>query len=251
MKSIARVRRTTSDARRAYNRLSRWYDALAGVSEGPLRDRGLEALAAKPGERVLEIGFGTGHALVSLAHCVAPLGCTAAPSGYVVGLDISDGMAKVAARRLTKADCAGRVALALADGARLPFAAGSFDAIFMSFALELFDTPLLPVVLASCGDVLRSSGRLCVVSLAKDQRGDALPALLYGLAHRMLPQWVDCRPIFVGSLLREYGFSIAATTRYAMWGLPVDVVLAQKPEGGLANGVEFIAGVADSGVPGE
>ena len=36
-------------------------------SEGPVRRAGLEQLAAKPGEMVLEIGFGTGHSLVSLA----------------------------------------------------------------------------------------------------------------------------------------------------------------------------------------
>ena len=233
MKPMARVQRSMQDARRAYNRLSRWYDALAGASEGPLRDRGLQALAAQPGERVLEIGFGTGHALVSLAHSVAP-------SGYVVGVDISDGMAAVAAQRVAKAGCAGRVALALADGARLPFVAGSFDAVFISFTLELFDTPLLPSVLASCGEVLRPSGRLCVVALAKEQRGDALPTRLYELAHRTLPRWVDCRPIFVGPLLQEHGFCIAASTRYARWGLPVDVVLAHKSEGGLADGIEFV-----------
>ncbi|MCJ7549750.1 MAG: methyltransferase domain-containing protein [Anaerolineae bacterium] len=247
MQSIARVRRSVQDARRAYNRLSRWYDALANASEGPLRDRGLQVLAAQPGERVLEIGFGTGHALVSLAQAVAPLDCaaapldfTAAPSGYVVGVDISDGMAAVAGQRLTKAGCAERVALALADGARLPFAAGSFDAAFISFTLELFDTPLLPSVLASCRENLKPAGRLCVVALAKDLSGDALPARLYELAHRRLPRWVDCRPIFVGPLLQAHGFCIVASIRHAMWGLPVDVVLARKSEGGLVNGAEFI-----------
>jgi len=233
MKSIARVRRSVQDARRAYNRLSRWYDGLANASEGPLRDRGLQMLAAQPGERVLVIGFGTGHALVSLAGAVAP-------SGYVVGVDISDGMARVAARRLIRAKCAGRVALALADGARPPFAAGSFDAIFISFTLELFDTPLLPSVLASCRETLKPTGRLGVVALAKEPRGDALPARLYELAHRTLPRWVDCRPIFVGPLLQEHGFCIVASTRHTMWGLPVDVVLAHKSGGGLADGVEFI-----------
>jgi len=254
MQLMSPVRRSVQDARRAYNRLSRWYDALANASEGPLRDRGLQALAAQPGERVLEIGFGTGHALVNLAQAIAPLGSTAAPLGstaaplgstaapsrHVVGVDISDGMATVAARRLTKAGCAARVALALADGARLPFAAGSFDAVFMSFTLELFDTPLLPSVLASCREILKPAGRLCVVALAKDSRGDALPARLYELAHRTLPRWVDCRPIFVGPLLQVHGFHIVASIRYAMWGLPVDVVLAQRAEGGLANGVESI-----------
>ena len=47
------------------------------------------------GERVLEIGFGTGHSLVALA-------AAAGEDGRVDGVDISEGMADVAGRRLKK-----------------------------------------------------------------------------------------------------------------------------------------------------
>ena len=69
-REISRVWRSKDQARNAYDRLSRWYDLLAGWSERPARETGLGLLAAKPGETVLEIGFGTGTSLVKLAEAV-------------------------------------------------------------------------------------------------------------------------------------------------------------------------------------
>ena len=62
---VSRVTRTKSQARSTYNRLSRWYDLLAGGFEGKFRDAGLGRLAPGPGQIVLEIGFGTGHSIVA------------------------------------------------------------------------------------------------------------------------------------------------------------------------------------------
>src|SRR5215208_4631175 len=131
--SVSRVNRSKEAARASYNRLSRWYDLIAGSTEKKYRDWGLEKLAAQPGENVLEIGFGTGHCLVALAKSVGP-------TGRVVGLDISDGMLAIARDRVGQEGLSGRVDLHLGDAAHLDFLeAGSLDGVFMSFTLELFD----------------------------------------------------------------------------------------------------------------
>ena len=66
----SRVVRTKAQARQSYNRLSRWYDALAGSSEEKFRMMGVQALAIQPGEKVLEIGCGTGTSLAALGGLV-------------------------------------------------------------------------------------------------------------------------------------------------------------------------------------
>src|SRR5512141_881309 len=92
---ISRVTRSKQQAMAAYDRLSRWYDWLSASSEQPLAELGLKKLNASAGETVLEIGFGTGHALLSLAGVVGS-------AGRVFGIDISPGMFKVAREKITR-----------------------------------------------------------------------------------------------------------------------------------------------------
>jgi len=221
---ISRVERTKEEARANYNRLSRWYDLLAGSSERKYRDEGLEKLDAGEGETVVEIGFGTGHALVALARSVGT-------AGHVFGIDLSEGMAEVSRSRLREAGLAERVGLACGDGAHLPFASSRADAIFMSFTLELFDTPEMPVVLRECRRVLREEGRIAVVSLSR-QNGTRLAVRLYEWAHHLFPTAVDCRPIYLRRSLQATGFEVLDSTRMTMWGLPVEIALARRASTG-------------------
>ena len=161
--TISRVTRSKADARANYNRLSRWYDALTGSTEEKYRKIGMDLLALQPGERVLEIGFGTGHCLVEFAR-ISGL------DGFVCGIDLSDGMATISRDRVSAEGFSSRVGISLADATHAPFHDGCFDAIFTSFTLELFDTPEIPQVLQQCRRLLHSEGRMVLVTMIKTER---------------------------------------------------------------------------------
>jgi len=210
-------------ARHFYDRISSVYDALADSSEGACRERGLELVAPAAGESALELGFGTGHGLVGLARRVGD-------GGRVVGLDVSEGMAREARRRLAAEGLVDRVELRVAEAPPLPFPDASFDVAYASFTLELFPEPVLPAVLSEIQRVLRPSGRLGVVSMATPGEGEKESALshTYRWLHRHFPHIVDCQPIQVERFLAEAGFELAAQERMSIWTLPVAIVVARR-----------------------
>ena len=216
---IQRVFQTKAETKAFYDKIAHVYDLLAEHSEGPIRRAGLEKLNAQPGEKILEIGCGTGHSLVSLAQSVGT-------TGRVFGLDLSDRMLDVARANLRNAGLADRVELSTGDAVQLAFPAESLDAIFMSFTLELFDTPEIPKVLAECRRVLRRGGRIAVVAVSKEgERGVMLR--VYEWSHRHFPNLIDCRPILARRSLEAAGFRIESAEQKSMW-VPVEVVLATK-----------------------
>lgn len=218
---ISRVNRSKEDARASYNKLSRWYDVIAGSTEKKYRDWGLEKLSAQPGEKILEIGFGTGHCLVSLARAVGS-------GGRVTGLDISDGMLAIARQRLQSEGLAERADLHLGDAAKMDFIeAGSLDGVFMSFTLELFDNPEIPRVLQEIHRILKPGGRLAVVSMTKTNP-PGVAVRMYEWFHEKMPNYADCRPIFARQSIEQSGFAIQDVSVSSMWGLPVEIVLGRK-----------------------
>jgi demethylmenaquinone methyltransferase/2-methoxy-6-polyprenyl-1,4-benzoquinol methylase len=215
--TIARVTRTREQAKASYDRMSRWYDLLAGRSEARCRDLALRMLGAREGETVLEIGFGTGAALTSLAGSVGP-------SGAVYGIDLSFGMCAVARARIKRAG-AERAAPICGDAIHLPFPAGAFDALFASFTLELFDTPEIPRVLDECRRVLGTEGRLCAAAMSRE-RVNPLVSLYEGL-HEIFPATIDCRPIYLRRALQAASYEVVEAMDLSLWGLPVEIVLAR------------------------
>jgi len=218
---VLRVFQSKNETRAFYNKISQVYDLLADRSEDPIRQAGLKILNAGRGEKVLEIGSGTGHCLVALARAVGA-------TGKVYGLDLSDGMLGLARENLRQGGLDDQVELTCGDAARIPFASDIVDAIFMSFTLELFDTPEIPQVLAECQRVLRPGGRIVVAGMSKEGEG-AVMRHVFEWTHEHFPNFMDCRPIFVRRELETAGFRINSVVQRTMW-VPVEIVLASKKD---------------------
>jgi ubiquinone/menaquinone biosynthesis C-methylase UbiE len=208
---------TLLDTRQNYDNLSRWYD-LFSSSEQRMAGIGLKLLNVQPGEKVLEIGFGTGHALINLARAIGG-------TGSVCGIDLSPGMITVARRRIQQSGLGERISIHIGSASVLPYPDHQFQAGFMSFTLELFGPFEIPVVLAECRRVLQTGGRLGIVSLAKK---DSLAVHNYEWFHVHFPKVVDCHPIFLFPLLEKVGFEVTHAMEKRLWGLPVDAIVAQR-----------------------
>ena len=131
----------------------------------------LSRLDLQPGERVLELGAGTGEFALQLAGAVGP-------TGHVIASDVAPGM--VALLRTTLAD-AENVQVEQLDALDTRLPSGSVDAVVMRMGLMLVDDP--QAVLRECRRLLAPGGRLAVAVWAAPQHN---PWLLYvGMAAQL------------------------------------------------------------------
>lgn len=109
----------------------------------------VQALAAQPGERVLDIAAGTGTSSEPFAD----------KGVHVVPADFSLGMLRVGKKRRDD------LGFTAADAMRLPFADGSFDAVTMSFGLR--NVADVDAALREFSRVTRPGGRLVVCEFSQ------------------------------------------------------------------------------------
>jgi demethylmenaquinone methyltransferase/2-methoxy-6-polyprenyl-1,4-benzoquinol methylase len=214
MNKLLPIKRSKNQARRYYNRLSRFYDVLT-ASEETLIQQAAHLLVVKSNETLLEIGCGTGRALQTFSKA-SPAG------GMRVGLDLSRQMLLISkANDITPAP-----QFIQADGTILPLKDAGFDAIFIAFTLELFSEVDIHAVLSACHRVLKPKGRLGIAALAESPRTFSL--WLYELTHRFFPVAVDCRPIPLIDLLEKNGFQLIQAEKELNWGLPIHLAVSTK-----------------------
>ena len=116
---------------RAYQRLSHIYDFAFGGMLDQGRRKAVEEMQLRPGQRVLEIGIGTGLTLpLYPAHC------------RIVGLDLSVPMLAQAQERLSQRAQAPCVRLLRGNAEQLPFAAGSFDVVYAPYVMSVVGDPI-------------------------------------------------------------------------------------------------------------
>jgi ubiquinone/menaquinone biosynthesis C-methylase UbiE len=170
------------------------------------RARVLEALAPRPGERLLDVGAGPGFLAAAAAAAVGP-------TGYVCGVDVSEPLLAYAREQTTLPWLEFRHG----DAAALPFEDGAFDAVVSMQVLEY--VPAVDAALAEIARVLRPGGRALVVDTDLDSlvwhAGDR------ARAERVLAAWAEHCPhphlprTLAGRLAR------ARLEVAAIWAMPI------------------------------
>ncbi len=217
---VSGINRSKDEARQYYDGISRYYDWIGGIFERKPALKALEYLRVRAGDTVLEIGFGTGYCLQQMAGRVGP-------TGHVYGIDISQGMVRKTREGLADSSLSNRVELCRGDAAKLPFDDRLFDAVFLTFTLELFDNPEIPEVLEEIKRVLKPGGKLAVVSLSRTGPGQ-FAVKAYEWAHHKWPKYIDCRPIYVAGALQKAGYTIVLKNAMRLVILPIEIVVAAK-----------------------
>jgi SAM-dependent methyltransferase len=128
----------------------RWTDRQPeqDVLLAPVSRALIDRAAARPGERIIDVGCGCGSTSIAFAEKVAP-------TGFVLGIDISEPML---ARARALAPKGAPLDFVQADATIYPFDAQNFDVLTSRFGVMFFAEPA--VSFAHLRRALRPSGRV-------------------------------------------------------------------------------------------
>ena len=135
---------------RVYENLAWVYDFTFGPALHPGRVDAIRRMNIRPGDRVLEVGVGTGINAV-----LYPRDCS------VTGIDLSDGMLEKAHERIAKKGVR-NVRLMQMDAANLEFADDTFDIVYAPYVISVVPDPV--AVTQEMRRVCRPGGRIVILN---------------------------------------------------------------------------------------
>jgi phosphatidylethanolamine/phosphatidyl-N-methylethanolamine N-methyltransferase len=162
----------------AYRRLSGTYDRFFGRVFEPGRQVTVRRMDCRAGDRVLEVGVGTG---LSLQHY---------PEGVdVVGIDLSPDMLQHARRRI--GEDSGRFTLKVMDGEAIEYPDDSFDKVVAMYVVSVAPNP--QKLVAEMKRVCKPGGALFIVNHFSGGKG-----IMAGLERLLSPlsRLIGFRPSF-------------------------------------------------------
>ncbi len=163
------------------------YDWAVKLMTGGRLDKIKDQIAERigPGDRILDIGCGTGTLAV---RCLKK-------GAYVTGLDSNEFMLEQSEKNAMAAGVNDRLTLIQDSVTQLckHFQEGSFDVVMSTMALGEFPREYLEYILRDCKRILRPGGRLIIADEVWPER--LLPRLLYqaGMVLFWIPQFLLLR----------------------------------------------------------
>src|SRR5438132_951098 len=135
---------------RVYENIAWFYDVTFGPALHPGRVDAIRRMAIRPGDRVLEVGVGTG-----INAALYPADCS------VTGVDLSSSMLERARERIARKGVR-NVRLLQMDAASLKFADDTFDIVCAPYVISVVPDPV--AVAAEMRRVCRRGGRIVILN---------------------------------------------------------------------------------------
>ncbi len=205
---------STAGAQQFYSWLGARHD-LGARFEREAKAQAMQLLDLRQGQRVLDLGSGTGSGLRLMRQQIGP-------TGSIYAVDLSPVMAGLS-------DDRGATTTAVqANAIQVPFGDQTFDRILSTYLLDLLPASGLTTVLAECRRLLKPDGRVVLVSLTAGV--DNVSRAVVGAwqsVYRIHPLLLGgCRPVPLVRLVRESGLAIITDRVVVQGGVPSAIVVA-------------------------
>jgi phosphatidylethanolamine/phosphatidyl-N-methylethanolamine N-methyltransferase len=135
---------------RVYEKLANVYDLTFGPTLHPGRLVARDRMGVKPGDRILEVGVGTG-----INISLYPTNC------HITGIDLSTPMLEKARERVVREDLR-NVRLLEMDAAKLTFADDAFDIVYAPYLVSVVPDPVQ--VVREMRRVCRPGGKIIILN---------------------------------------------------------------------------------------
>ena len=139
-----------SSIKKIYASYSRIYDYIFARWFYPRQAHVIRSLSLREGQRVLDLGVGTGLSLPLYPHNV-----------HVTGVDLSDSMLREAQRKVRQ-EGLDHVTLLEMDAGQLAFADDAFDVVIAAFVISVVPDPIQ--VISEIKRVSTSDGKIVIIN---------------------------------------------------------------------------------------